>query len=244
MGWGVSFLVRRARSSWLLLACVAVMVLVATGLATVLWTFAAGAIPAGALSILAAPQVRLVALSGAGRCRQGRLRLAGHPGYAGQGLAGGRFPDGKRAVGGPGPALVYHRTSVVAPGGSPGAPCHQHGHRADPARVAGRDQRPGDADRRDMARSSAPWPSGARGTAGRRGQPAARDRGLGADGHPQSGGAPTSLQVTGLFRPTNPASPYWALDLLPISGISIQGSSLGYARAQPGAPRSATARRW
>ena len=63
-GLGVSFLVRRARSSWLLLACVAVMVLVATGLATVLWTFAAGAVPAGALSSLAALQVRLVALSG------------------------------------------------------------------------------------------------------------------------------------------------------------------------------------
>ena len=86
-----------------------------------------------------------------------------------------------------------------------------------------------------MARSSAPRPSAARGTAGRRGQAAARDRGLGADGHPQSGGAPTSLQVTGLFRPTNPASPYWALDLLPISGISIQGSSIGYAGLSVGA---------
>ncbi len=39
-GLGVSFLVRRARASWLLLACVAVTVVLATGLAAVLWTFA------------------------------------------------------------------------------------------------------------------------------------------------------------------------------------------------------------
>jgi hypothetical protein len=38
-------------------------------------------------------------------------------------------------------------------------------------------------------------------------------------GTPQSGGAKISLQVTGLFRPRNPASPYWALDLLPLSGM-------------------------
>ena len=44
----------------------------------------------------------------------------------------------------------------------------------------------------------------------------------------QSGVAPTSLQVTGLYRPRNPASPYWALDLLPISGISVQHYNLDY----------------
>src|ERR1039458_9983199 len=40
-GLGISFLARRARSSWLLLACVAVTVLLATGLAAAAWTFAA-----------------------------------------------------------------------------------------------------------------------------------------------------------------------------------------------------------
>ena len=50
-GLGVSFLVRRARASWLLLACIAVTVLLATGLAAVLWTFAAAVDPAGALYI-------------------------------------------------------------------------------------------------------------------------------------------------------------------------------------------------
>ena len=53
-------------------------------------------------------------------------------------------------------------------------------------------------------------------------------------GTPQSGGAPVSLQVTGLFRPRNPASPYWTLDLLPISGISVQNSSVSYAGNSPG----------
>ena len=104
-----------------------------------------------------------------GRRRRGRRRLAADPGHAAQGLAGGWFPDGKRAVGGPAPALVVGQ---------------KHGYQADPARVGGRDQRPGDADRREVARSAAPRRSGARGAAGRCGQPAARDRGLGADGHP------------------------------------------------------------
>ena len=63
-GLGLSFLARRARSSWLLLACVAVTVLLATGLAAVLWTFAAAVIPPGAQSILAAPQGRVIGLSG------------------------------------------------------------------------------------------------------------------------------------------------------------------------------------
>ena len=63
-GLGISFLARRARSSWLLLACVAVTVLLTTGLAAVLWTFAAAVIPPGAQSILAAPQGRVIGLSG------------------------------------------------------------------------------------------------------------------------------------------------------------------------------------
>ena len=48
----------------MLLSCVAVTVLLTTGLAAVLWTFSAGAVPAGALGILANPQGRSIALSG------------------------------------------------------------------------------------------------------------------------------------------------------------------------------------
>ncbi|MGA9834415.1 MAG: hypothetical protein WBQ71_25130, partial [Trebonia sp.] len=70
-GLGVSFLVRRARSSWLLLACVAATVLLSTGFAAVLWTFAAGVIPPGALSILAAPQGRVIGLTGVADAGEG-----------------------------------------------------------------------------------------------------------------------------------------------------------------------------
>ena len=63
-GLGLTFLARRARSSWLLLGCVAVTVLLATGLAAAGWTFADAVIPPGAQSILAAPQDRVIGLSG------------------------------------------------------------------------------------------------------------------------------------------------------------------------------------
>jgi hypothetical protein len=63
-GLGVSFLFRRARSSWLLLACVTVTVLLTTGLAAVLWTFAGAVVPLGAQGILAGSQDRVTAFSG------------------------------------------------------------------------------------------------------------------------------------------------------------------------------------
>jgi len=53
-GLGTSFLVRRARSTWLLLTCVAVTVLVATMLAAALWTFEPESITQGTRVILAA----------------------------------------------------------------------------------------------------------------------------------------------------------------------------------------------
>ena len=63
-GLGFSFLIRRARSSWLLLACVAVTVLVTSGLAAVLWGFSVASIPFGAQSALSAPGGRVMGLSG------------------------------------------------------------------------------------------------------------------------------------------------------------------------------------
>ena len=236
-GLGVSFLVRRARSSWLLLACVAVMVLVATGLATVLWTFAAGAVPAGALSSLAALQVRLVALSGladAGKAASDSQVIRATLGKAWPGVG---FQMESALWADPVQLSATSRiVCLVARCGGPGGPpaTSTTTVQIQPAWLEGISAQ--------ATLTAGAWPgpphhgpSAARGTAGRRGQAAARDRGLGADGHPQSGGAPTSLQVTGLFRPTNPASPYWALDLLPISGISIQGSSIGYAGLSVGA---------
>ena len=64
-GLGISFLARRARSSWLLLACVAVTVLLATGLrGHALDGSSAAVIPPGAQRTLADPQGRVVGLSG------------------------------------------------------------------------------------------------------------------------------------------------------------------------------------
>jgi hypothetical protein len=48
-------------------------------------------------------------------------------------------------------------------------------------------------------------------------------------GAPEAGGATVSLRVTGLYRLEDPASTYWALDLLPTSGVSVHGSTVGYA---------------
>ncbi len=48
----------------MLLACVAVTVLLTTGLAAMLWTFAAEVIPPGAQGILTAPANRVFGLSG------------------------------------------------------------------------------------------------------------------------------------------------------------------------------------
>ena len=47
----------------------------------------------------------------------------------------------------------------------------------------------------------------------------------------QSGPAAAGLRVTGLFRVKNPASPYWAMDLVSVSGFS--GNAIP-AVGQPG----------
>ena len=167
-GLGVSFLLRRARVSWLLLACVAVTVLLATGLAAVLWTFAGAVVPFGAQGFLADPQDRVLAINGPVNAREAaadsqQIRAALRQAWPGVGF---QLES----------ALWTDQLQLPSPG-------NPNGHQADPARVAGRDQRPGDADRRHMARSAAPRRSGACRVACRRGQPAAPDGRLGADGH-------------------------------------------------------------
>ena len=231
-GLGVSFLVRRARSSWLLLACVAVTVLLTTGLAAVLWAFAAGVVPTGALGILADPQGRSFALSGvadAGTAAadsqliRATLRRA-WPGVGYQmdsalwaepiqlPLSAQSTPSPSADQGGPG-----------APGG-PGGPPAQ-GVTISQIRLASLE---GISAQATLTAGAWPGPP-------RHGDPlpvalpaAAASRlhltlGSVLTGTPQSGGAPVSVQVTGLFKPRNPASAYWGVDLLPVSGVSIQG---------------------
>ena len=239
-GLGISFLARRARSSWLLLACVAVTVLLATGLAAAGWTFAAAVIPPGAQSILAAPQGRVIGLSGvvggAGQAatdaRQIRASLRqAWPGIGYQ-MEGALWanpitlspPRAVRAEASPVPGLpppVDWQIQVAAlagisaqttltAGSWPGPP-----HPGRPLPVA----LPVAVASRLHVRPGSVLSAATR-----------------------SGPAAAGLRVTGLFRVKNPASPYWALDQVPVSGfaanaipgVGVPGSLVTYGPAVVG----------
>ena len=209
-GLGASFLVRRARSSWLLLACIAVIVLLSTGLAAVLWTFSAQVIPGGALSILADPQGRVIGLSGYADASQAAadsqliratLRKA-WPGIGFQ-LDSARWAD---------PIQLPSAAGILS---TQIQPASLEGISAQARLTAGK--WPG------LPHHGGPLPVALPAAVASR-----LHLTLGAvlTGTPEPSRAPLSLQVTGLFRPRNPASPYWTLDLLPSSGISAQNSSV------------------
>ena len=215
-GLGVSFLVRRARSSWLLLACVAVTVLLATGVAAVLWTFAAEVIPPGAQSILAAPQSRVIGLSSVGTTRQAAvyaqaIRATLRQAWPGVGyqMAGALWAN---------PVQLSLSTTETSISGVLIQPASLEGISAQATLTAG--EWPGPPQHGGplpMALPAAP--------AGR----LHLRLGSVVTGTLQPSGAPISLRVTGLFRPKDPASPYWALDLLPVSGTSVQSYPVKYA---------------
>jgi hypothetical protein len=225
-GLGVSFLVRRARSSWLLLACVAVTVLLTTGLAAVLWTFAAGVVPAGALGILADPQGRSIALTGlvdAGQAASDSQVIRATLGQAWPGV-GFQMESALWAnpIQLPSPPATQRPTCGPVVEAPPGCATSTAITQIQPASLEGISAQ--------ATLTAGEWPGPPH-----HGGPlpvvlpaAVASRlhltpGSVLTGTPKSGGAPISLQVTGLFRPRNPASPYWALDLLPISGIDAQG---------------------
>ena len=216
-GLGVSFLARRARSSWLLLACVAVTVLLATGLATVLWTFAAAAIPAGAERILAPAPGRVIGLSGvvddaagvATDSRQVRATL-------------------RKAW----PGIGYQMQSAVWANPVPLSP--PRAVRAEASPVPGTPQpvewqlQPAvlDGIRAQAVLAAGTWPGPPhRGEPLPVALPAAVARRLHAvpgsvlKAATRTGPAAAGLRVTGLFRARNPAAPYWAMDLVGVSGF-------------------------
>jgi len=232
-GLGVSFLVRRARSSWLLLACVTVTVALATGIAAAGWTFAAEAVPAGAMNSLAAPQGRVIALSGLAdaakaasdaRVIRATLRQA-WPGIGFQ-MDGALWTDPIVL-----PAPTTGPTScptVNSP--RPGPQVCSASTTSQQVEVASLDGITGQA-----RLAAGHWPA-----APRRGDPvpvalpaAVASQlhltvGSVLTGTSQSAGA-VSLRVTGLFEPTSPGSPYWAVDLLPTSGVSVHNNFVSYA---------------
>jgi ABC-type antimicrobial peptide transport system permease subunit len=213
-GLGVSFLARRARASWVLLTCVAVTVLVTTGLAAVLWTFAATAITPGEQSILASPQSRVVGLSGVVDAGQAAAdsRLIGTtlrkawPGVSFQ-LESALWAE----------PIQLSATSTSGTGMGASTVFSQ----VQPASLAGFSAQ--------ATLTAGEWPGPPR-----RGDPlpVALPAAVASQMHvtlgsvltgaPTRGGAPVSLRVTGLFRPRDLASPYWTLDLLPSSGSSVQ----------------------
>jgi hypothetical protein len=213
-GLGLSFLLRRAGSSRLLLACVAVTVLLTTGLAAVLWTFSVEVIPPGAQSFLAAPQSRVMGLSSVGTARQAAaysrlisttLRQA-WPGVGFQ-LESGLWADPiQLPVSGTSTSITQIQAASLT------------GITAHAALTSG--EWPGPPD------PGGPLPVALPVTVASR---LHLTLGSVLTGAPEAGGAAVSLRVTGLFQPEDPASPYWALDLLPISGVSVHGDTVIYA---------------
>ncbi len=214
-GLGISFLARRARSSWLLLACVAFTVLLATGLTAVLWTFAAGATQSGAQGILAAPQGRVIGFSG----------LAD----AGQAAADSRLIRTTLRKAWPGVSFQMENAVWANPIQLP--PPRNGPRVAAQIQVA---TLPGIRAQATLTAGKWPGPPHPGGPL-----PVALPVTVASRLHlvpgsvlkdaARSGAASAGLLVTGLFTPSNPASPYWTLDLLPISGISVQGSPVSYA---------------
>jgi len=212
-GLGVSFLLRRARVSWLLLACVAVTVLLATGLAALLWTFAGAVVPFGAQGFLADPQDRVLAINGPVNAPEAaadseQIRAVLRRAWPGVGF---QLES----------ALWTDQLQLPTPG-NPTAT-----RQIQLASLAGISA--------EVTLTAGTWP----GPPHRGGPvPAAVPAAVAGQLHltvgsvltatPLHGGAAVSLQVTGLFRVNDPVSPYWALDLLPVSGMSVQRYSASY----------------
>jgi ABC-type antimicrobial peptide transport system permease subunit len=223
-GLGTSFLVRRAMSTWLMLACVAVTVLVATVLAAALWTFEAEAMPLGTRDILAASPDRSVAVASA----------PGQPVSGDAGVIRARLGAAWPGVGYQMESALWSRPIPLrTPPGSQLTTQIQaaalEGIQAQAVLTAGSWPGP--------PRPHAPLPAALPVTV-------ARQLNLGPGSvlklASHAHGAALGLRITGLFRPRNPASPYWALDLLPLSGMRIlplpfAGVSYGPAVVSPAA---------
>jgi hypothetical protein len=200
----------------LLLACAAVTVLLATGLAAVLWTFAAAVIPFGAQGILADPQGRVVGLNGpvdaggaAADSRQIRITLrTAWPGV-GFRLESARWAETLQLSSLATSTTTANRQIELA---------SLEGISTQAALTAG--TWPGPPRHGDPVPAALPAAAASQ---------LHLTVGSVLTGTPQSGGTPTTLEVTGLYRAMNPASTYWALDLLPVSGISAQRSSYSIA---------------
>ena len=214
-GLGASFLVRRARSSWLLLACVVITVLLTAGLTAVLWSFADGVVPTGALSTLAAAQTRTLAISGvmdAGEAATDSqlIRAAFRKAWPGVSFQMVSALWGEQLqLPSPGQSTPPSTGTGVGQPGSPGGP-PAPGPTITQIRVASLE---GISAQTTLTAGTWPGPP-LRGGPLPVALPAAAASqlhlrvGSVLTGTPVSGGAPVSMRVTGLFRALNPASTY------------------------------------
>jgi len=232
-GLGVTFLVRRARSSWLLLSCVVVTILLATGLAAAGWSFAAGVVPSGAQSSLANPQGRTVAVNGLvdaglaasdGKVIQSALHAA-WPGVGFQ-VQSALWADPIQlpptiTIARPkiGEIEVTSETQVQIQVGA------LDGISAQATLTAGK--WPGPPGRGGPVPVAFPAPVASQ---------LHLKVGSTLTGVYQSGGERATLLVTGLFLARNPASTYWSLDLEPVTGSASRGFStnVGFSNSYAG----------
>jgi ABC-type antimicrobial peptide transport system permease subunit len=227
-GLGASFLVRRARSSWLLLACVVITVLLTAGLTAVLWSFADGVVPTGAQGALAAPQSRSLAISGvddAGEAATDSQLIRATFSKAWPGVS---FQMVSALWGeplelpSPGQSTPPTVGSNAGQPGTPGGPPAQ-GPTITEIRVASLE---GISAQTTLTAGTWPGPPHHGGPLPVALPAAAASQlhltvGSVLTGSPTSGQAPVSMRVTGLFEARDPASTYWGLDLLPASGVSV-----------------------
>lgn len=210
-----SFAVRRTRSAWLLVGSLTVTVLVTSALVSALVSFYATALPATVSAELARSGTMSMAISGnagarpAAQAARVAARLA---------AAFGRLPfrideatwSDDLAV--PVPARAGQVPVVVA--------AAVGGLTASADLTAGR--WPG------APRPGAPIPAALPASA-------ARDLGVRLGSvlrlRDLSAGTHVSLVVTGLFRPRQPASPYWRIGLIGPSGVAIGGGFASYGPA-------------
>jgi ABC-type antimicrobial peptide transport system permease subunit len=219
----------------LLLACVVVTVLLTTGLAAVGWTFAVTVIPPGAQSTLAAPQSRVIKLSGvvdAGQAAADSQLIRTTLGKAWPEV-GFQMDSALWAqpIQLPQPATAASTCSSSSPltqSRSPGCSGTTTTTQVELASLEGL--------RAQTTLTAGTWPGPPRhGGALPVALPAAAAARLHLTvgsvlrGTPESATTPVSLLVTGLFRPKNPASSYWGLDLLPSSGISVRSGTVSAA---------------
>jgi FtsX-like permease family len=190
-------------STWLMLACVVVTVLVATVLAAALWTFEAEALPLGARDVFAASPDRSIG-------------IASVPGQSTSGDAGVIRSTLRAAWPGVGfqmeSALWSHPMSLRSSVGSQftteiqaAAPEEIQAHA-----VLTAGSWPG------PPRAGEPLPAALPVTVARR---LNLRPGSVLEVASHAPATAPGLRITGLFRPRNPASPYWSLDLLPVSGV-------------------------